>query len=116
MTPPSDRSRTVRTVFRWLLGGLFVVAGVAHFARPDEFARSIPPYFPEPEAIVYVSGVCELVLGLLALVPRTAPADGWGLVALLIVVFPANVHMARHPELFPHLPPVALGARLPLQA
>jgi uncharacterized membrane protein len=102
-------------VRRWGLGLAFVAAGVNHFVNPDFYARIMPPYFPWPAELVAVSGAAEVALGLLALPARTAPAAGWGLVALLAAVFPANVHMALHPEEFPHVPPWLLYARLPLQ-
>jgi uncharacterized membrane protein len=102
-------------VRRWALGLAFAAAGVNHFANPDFYVGIMPPYLPWHAELVFWSGVAEAVLGLLALPARTAPAAGWGLVALLVAVFPANIHMALHPELFPHFPAWLLLARLPLQ-
>lgn len=101
---------------RWALGLFFVAAGAAHFAVPEVYERIVPPYLPSPRRLVYLSGAAEVALGLLVLVPRTAPLAAWGLIALLVAVFPANVHMAAHPDNFPHFPPAALWARLPVQA
>lgn len=106
----------VKAVMRWLLAGLFVAAGVMHFVRPQFYLSAMPPYLPWHLPLVYVSGVCEVLLGVLILVRRFQRAAGWGLIALLIAVFPANVHMALNPELFPNIPPAILWARLPLQA
>lgn len=103
-------------MFRWLLGAFFVAAGVTHFTRPELFLKIVPPYLPFPEALVAVSGGCEIVLGVLAVVPKTAPVAGWGLVGLLIAVFPANVHMALNADRYPDLPAAGLWARLPFQA
>src|SRR5262245_43713171 len=100
---------------KWLLAALFLVAGVLHFARPEPFVRSVPPYLPWHRELVYVSGAFEILLGGLVLVPRCTAVAAWGLVALLVAVFPANVHMALHPELFPAFSPAALWARLPVQ-
>jgi uncharacterized membrane protein len=97
------------------LGLAFVAAGVNHFINPDFYTRIMPPYLPWHPELVAVSGVAEAVLGLLVLSPRTAPAAGWGLVALLVAVFPANVHMALHPDQYPQIPAWVLLARLPLQ-
>jgi uncharacterized membrane protein len=108
--------RTVRTEMGWLLGLFFVMAGVMHFAKADQYARIVPPYLPWPNAIVAVSGVAEIALGLLVLVPRFRVAAAWGLVALLVAVFPANVHMAIHTDQFPEFAPVLLWIRLPMQA
>lgn len=105
----------LRVVMRWLLAGLFVAAGVMHFVRPEVYARMMPPHLPWHLPLVYLSGVCEVMLGVLLLVPRVQSAAAWGMVALLVAVFPANVHMALNPELFPQVPPAALWARLPLQ-
>ena len=100
---------------RLLLAFLFVGAGVNHFVNPDAYVRMMPPYLPWHRELVFVSGVFEVVGGVGLLVPRLAVAAAWGLIALLVAVFPANVHMALHPEEFPRIPPVALWLRLPLQ-
>jgi len=105
----------MRLVSVYLLAGLFVVAGIAHFVRPQLFVRIVPPYLPAPLLLVYVSGAFEVLGGLGLLVPGTRVLAGWGLIALLIAVFPANVHMALYPEAFPHIPAWGLYARLPLQ-
>ncbi len=102
-------------VRRWGLGLAFVAAGVNHFANPDFYTAIMPPYLPWHAELVALSGAAEIALGVLALPARTAPAAGWGLVALLVAVFPANVHMALHPSDFPQFPQWFLYARLPLQ-
>lgn len=105
----------VNTATRWLLAFLLVAAGVAHFANADFYLRMMPPYLPWHPELVFVSGVCEVLCGVGLLIPRLTVAAAWGTVALLVAVFPANVHMALHPDEFPRLPPAALWARLPLQ-
>ena len=84
---------------------------------PISSRRSCPPWLPAPLLLVYVSGVCEVLGGLGALLPQTRSLAGWGLVALLIAVFPANVHMAVESERWvaEGTPLWALYARLPLQ-
>lgn len=84
----------LRAVFRLLLALLFVTAGVLHFLRPSPFVQIVPPYLPYPLALVYISGVCELIGGFGILVPWLRRIAGLGLIALLIAVFPANLHMA----------------------
>ena len=105
----------VRGVLKWLLGVLFVAAGVNHFVRPGFYSGIIPPYLPWPLALVYLSGAAEVALGVLVLVPRFQARAAWGLVGLLVAVFPANVQMALHPTLYPAFHPAALWVRLPLQ-
>lgn len=107
--------RVLKFVMRWLLGLLFIVAGTIHFVAPDFYVKIMPPYLPWHLELVYLSGVCEVLLGALLLVPRTMTLAAWGLIALLIAVFPANLHMALHAEEFPSLAPAALWLRLPLQ-
>ncbi len=98
------------------LAAFFVAAGVNHFVDPDFYVAMMPPYLPAHLALVYLSGVFEILGGVLVLVPRVRAAAGWGLVALLLAIFPANIHMALSPELFPEMSVVALYARLPFQA
>ena len=105
-----------KLVTRILMGLLFVAAGVNHFANPEFYLRIMPPYLPWPFALVVISGVAEVVLGVGLLFSRTKRYAAWGLIALLIAVFPANLHMAAHPELYPDMPAIALYLRLPLQA
>jgi uncharacterized membrane protein len=106
---------SVRRVARWLLVVGLVIQGVNHFIADEFLIRMIPPWLPWPAALVYVSGIAEIVLGLLAIPSRTRRWAGWGILALLVVVFPANLQMALHPEDWPNLPAWALWARLPLQ-
>ncbi len=77
----------------------------------------MPPYLPWPVALVYISGACEIAGGLGVLAPRWRQAAGWGLVLLIFAVYPANIHMALHPEIYAAhgIPLWALYARLPLQ-
>ena len=105
----------LKLVLQWLLGLLFLAAGANHFRVPDFYVRLVPPYLPWPRQLVYLSGVCEIVLGGLLLVPRCSHYAAWGLIALLVAVFPANLHMALNPDLYPEFGRVALWLRLPLQ-
>jgi uncharacterized membrane protein len=105
----------LKRVLHWFLGLSFILAGLNHFRIPDFYVNIMPPYLPWHLELVYISGVCEVLLGVLLLIPRWTSAAAWGLIALLIAVFPANLHMALHTELYPHVPPALLWARLPLQ-
>lgn len=99
-----------------LIAVLFVVAGVLHFVIPDLYVQIVPPYLPFPLALVYLSGLAEILGGIGVLVPKLRAWAGWGLVALLIAVFPANLYMAMEPEAV-GMANAALGLwlRLPLQ-
>jgi uncharacterized membrane protein len=102
-------------VVRVLFAAFSIVAGVTHFTNRDFFTSIVPPYLPWPEMLVSVSGVAEIVLGVMLLVPATMRLAAWGLIALLIAVFPANIHMAMNPQLYPDVSMAALLIRLPLQ-
>lgn len=100
---------------KWLLALFLLAAGVRHFTHSDFYLSIMPPYIPWHLAMVYVSGFFEIALGLMLLVPKFERLAGWGIIALLIAVFPANIHMALHTELYPYISPLALWLRLPLQ-
>ncbi len=102
-------------LLRYLLGLLFMTAGINHFWHTAFYIAMMPPYLPLHLALVYLSGAAEISLGGLLLFSRWQVLAGWGLVALSVAVFPANVHMALHPELFPEFSPAGLWLRLPLQ-
>jgi len=72
-------------------------SGILHFVSPGPYLKIMPPYIPWHVAMVQVSGAGEILGGLGLLIPRTRRAAAWGLVALLIAVFPANVYMATNP-------------------
>jgi uncharacterized membrane protein len=101
-------------------GPFFVVSGALHFVWPRAYASIVPDRMPRHRALVYASGVAEIAggAGLMAPHPRIARLSSWWLVATLTAIFPANVHMAQHPERYPGIPGgrASLYARLPLQA
>jgi len=102
---------------RWLRYGLallFVGTGLLHFIHPETYLRIVPPALPAPRLLVLLSGVAEVAGGLGLLLPATRRWAGWGLLALLVAVFPANVHMVSLADEL-HIPAWALWARLPLQ-
>ncbi len=100
---------------RILLAVLFTVAGSLHFLLPQTYLKSMPPSLPAPLALVYISGAAEILGGLGLLVPATRIFAAWGLVALLIAVLPANIHMALDHTRFASIPVWALWLRIPLQ-
>ena len=104
----------MQSILRWLAAIGFVVAGTFHFVRPELYRQIIPPGFPAPAVLVAVSGAAEIAGGLGLLLRSWRRAAGWGLIALLIAVFPANLYMAQNPGQF-HLAPWILWGRLPLQ-
>lgn len=103
---------------RHALAVVMVAVGVAHFVRPQPFVDIMPPYLPAHLPLVYLSGLFEVLGGLGLLLERSRRVAAWGLIALYVAVFPANIHMALHgvvPSGTEPLPGWALWARLPLQ-
>jgi uncharacterized membrane protein len=110
----SDRARTV---LRWGLTIFMIAAGLNHFLAADTYEAMVPRALPAPALIVQISGVAEMLGGLGLILPATRRLAAWGLVALFVAVFPANINMAvNHLPLGTHeLPTWALWGRLPLQ-
>jgi uncharacterized membrane protein len=108
--------KTLKLSLKLLLALFMVLAGINHFRDPEFYLKMMPPYLPWHAALNYLSGAFEIILGILLLVPRLSRLAAWGIIALLIAVFPANLHMALNPELFPDVKPTALLIRLPFQA
>jgi uncharacterized membrane protein len=109
---PRRRSRQLALL---ALAGFFIVAGSNHFLNPGFYVRIMPPYLPAHLELVYLSGLFEVLGGIAVLFQRLRAMAGWCLILLLVAIYPANLHMAFHPELFPEVPSAALYARLPLQ-
>lgn len=79
-----------------LMGIAYVGAGVMHFVNPDFYLPMMPPYLPWHLELIYLSGVAEIALGAAVLVPALRVWAAWGIIALLIAVFPANIHIALY--------------------
>ncbi|MDP2344032.1 MAG: DoxX family protein [Deltaproteobacteria bacterium] len=107
----------MRRVFRVLLALFMIGAGVTHFTNPEFFVRMVPAWLPDPLWVTWVSGVCELLLGVGLLVPRVRPFAGLALMAFYVAVFPANLNMALHPTETgaADMPALGLWLRLPFQ-
>ncbi len=100
-----------------VLAGFFIIAGANHFISPATYLPLMPGYLPWPLGLIYLSGAAEVAGGVGVLLPRWRRLAGWGLIALLIAVFPANIHMLVNdvPLAGRQLPQWVLVARLPLQ-
>lgn len=106
----------LKHVLRYVLGILFIVAGLYHFIHPLFYLRMMPSYLPAHLFLIYLSGFLETALGILLLIRQFTRLAAWGLIALVVMIFPANIHMAMNPQLFPDIAPLALWLRLPFQA
>ena len=112
--PTSARVKPVTA----LAAGVYTLAGANHFRNPRFYERIMPPYLPAHRELVAASGVAEIAGGVGLLAGRTRRPAGWWLIATLLGVFPANVHMALNPDDYGWVPGgrKALYARLPVQA
>jgi uncharacterized membrane protein len=107
--------QTFKIVMKYLLALLFILAGVNHFRDPEFYLRIMPPWLPWPSALHLIAGFFEFVFGVMLLIPRYQKLAAWGLIALLLAVYPANIHMAVNHHLYPELPMIFHWIRLPLQ-
>ena len=105
---------TAAGVGRWALAVVFVGAGALHLVAPSVYDPAMPPFVPVPRAMILMSGIAEIAggVGLIGPSPHLRRAAGWGLAALLVAVYPANVWMAMAGG---GGPAWALWGRLPLQ-
>ena len=106
---------------RWplfVLAAFFASTGISHFVVPGYFEAIVPPFIPNAPLMVAVSGVAELAGGIGVIPRRTRRGAGWGLVALLIAVFPANIYawQSAHTAAESRGRELVLLLRLPLQA
>lgn len=101
---------------RWGTAAFWIFAGTMHFVIPRQYEAIVPPPLaPWKRALVVASGVAEIAGGLAVLPDRTRRGARWWLLATLLGVYPANVHMAMNAKDFPKVPEPALWARLPVQ-
>lgn len=122
-TDTDDALPRLKRPLLYVMGVFYAAAGVMHFVIPKVYAQAVPPQFPRPVALVYLSSIAEIVLGIGVLLRRTRRRSGWGIIALLVAVFPANVQMATSdvatdavPDWADSLTQAAMWIRLPLQS
>jgi uncharacterized membrane protein len=84
----------VKRILLYLMGAFYIFAGVNHFRSPDFYVQIMPPYLPWHLELVYLSGIAEILCGVGVLIPRTRVMAAWATIALLIAIFPANLHVA----------------------
>ena len=107
---PIIKSATV-----YIMGLFYIAAGVKHFQDPVWFIRIVPPILPFKMALVYISGFFEVFFGILLMIEKTRSIAGWGLILLLIAVYPANIYLALTNGAAMDTTPIIAWGRLPLQ-
>tara|TARA_Y100000746_G_scaffold189038_1_gene168443 strand:+ start:93 stop:464 length:372 start_codon:yes stop_codon:yes gene_type:complete len=98
-----------------IMGMFYIYVGVNHFTDPYWFLQIVPPYLPYKIELVYISGFLEIVLGVMLLIPKTRVYAGWGLIMLLIAVYPANIYLAQTNGAAMNTTPLIAWGRLPFQ-
>ena len=107
----------IKRIFRVLLSLAMILAGVSHFTMTATFVAIVPDYLPAAVALVYISGVIEILLGIALQVPSMRRMAAFGMIALFIAVLPANINQAMHNLQPPGLEmsPTMLWVRIGLQ-
>ncbi|KQR95244.1 hypothetical protein ASG01_05185 [Chryseobacterium sp. Leaf180] len=82
-------------ISKYILSAALIFAGIMHFVKPQFFVKIVPDYIPSHLKVVYLSGIAEIICGLLLLFPETQKLAGYLCIALFIAVFPANIEMAK---------------------
>jgi uncharacterized membrane protein len=93
----------------------YVGGGVNHFLNPAFYLNLMPPYMPAHGAAVALSGVAEVLLGVLVLWPPTRRVSAWAIIAMLVAFMPVHVHMLVNAHLFPEASVLVLWLRFPMQ-
>jgi uncharacterized membrane protein len=99
----------------YLMAAIYILAGLNHFRVPRLYAKMIPPALPTPKLLNIVSGLAEIILGIALCIPALSHWAAWGIIALLIAIFPANVYMLANDRAGMGVPKWILLLRLPLQ-
>ena len=99
-----------------LMAYFYISVGIKHFTEPEWFLQIYPPFLPFGLAAVYVSGFFEVLFGIMLLIPKTRYYAGWGLIVLLIAVFPANIYLAYTNGAAMDISAAVAWGRLPFQA
>ena len=98
-----------------LMSIFYVGVGIKHFTNPMWFIKIVPPILPYKLSLVYISGFLEILFGILILFPTTRYIAAWGLILLLIAVFPANIYLAMTNGAALNTTPLIAWGRLPFQ-
>lgn len=85
-----------KRVLLWVMALFYILGGVNHFINAQFYMPMMPPYLPWHAALVFLSGVAELGLGIAVLIPSLRRIAAWGIILLLIAILPANIHIALH--------------------
>ena len=107
---------TFKLISIYIMSLFYVFAGIKHFTNPYWYMKIMPPYLPLHKELVYISGAFEIILGLMLLLENTRFVGAWGLIILLIAIFPANIYLAQTNGTALNISSTFAWGRLPFQA
>jgi uncharacterized membrane protein len=107
--------KKIKLVTVWVMSFFYIFTGITHFTAPDWFLQIVPPYLSYKLELVYISGFFEIVFGFLLLINSTRYYAAWGLILLLIAVYPANIYLAQTNGAAMNTTPLIAWGRLPFQ-
>lgn len=105
----------MKEITLYIMASLYIIAGIYHFVNPKFYLKIMPPYIPWHKTMIYLSGAAEIILGLLLFYPTYSAFAAWGIVALLIAVFPANIYHLTSAKTGKGIPIWILWLRIPFQ-
>jgi len=108
-------NKNIRLLSIIIMSIFYVSVGVNHFTIPEWFLQIVPPRLPYKLELVYISGFLEIILGVMLLIPATRFYAAWGLILLLIAVYPANIYLAQTNGAAMNTTPLVAWGRLPFQ-
>ncbi len=100
---------------QYLIGVLYVLAGMNHFRKPKLYERIMPPYIPAHSSMVMLSGIAEMILGFMIMNKSSQTAAAWGIIIMLIVFLPVHIYMLQNEKAAMKLPKWVLLLRIPIQ-
>ena len=98
-----------------VMGVFYISIGISHFTSPIWYVQIVPPYLPYKLELVYISGLFEILFGGMLFFKKTRFLAGWGLILLLIAVYPANIYLAQTNGAAINTTPLIAWGRLPVQ-
>jgi uncharacterized membrane protein len=110
-----DTDTLITLISRIILSLFFITAGITHFTSTNFYLKIMPSYLPMHKELVYISGILEVISGLLLIIPDTIKIGATGIIIILIAVFPANINMYINYQEFRNFKRSLLLIRLPLQ-
>ena len=100
---------------QYIMGLLYVVAGMNHFHKPKMYVRIMPPYIPAHNSMVMLTGIAEMILGFMVMNKNTQVVAAWGILIMLLFYIPIHIYMLQNKKAAMKIPKWILILRIPLQ-